>query len=209
MTEQLEQQEKPTFLLNNRGFQTPINEIKPQDLLKNDLVIKLANEAKVLSKAHADFKSNVFSEVNDLISLVAGEYNAVIGGAKGNVSLTSYDQKLRIQIGIADQISFGSEIHVAKQLITEVIEDELADTSSFIAQLMRDAFEADKQGQYNKNRILALRKYRDSNKTEKWEMAMKALDEAIIASDSKTYITSHERNIQGAWVPITLANKSL
>jgi len=205
----IEQQDKPTFLINSRGFRTPIDDIKPQDLLKNDLVIKLANEAKALSKAHDDFKRNVFSEVNDLIALVAGEYNSTIGGAKGNVSLTSYDQKLRIQIGIADQISFGAEIDIAKQLITEVIEDELADTSSFIAQLMRDAFEADKQGQYNKNRILALRKYRDANKSDKWEMAMKALDEAIIASDSKTYITFQERNIQGAWVQIPLVSKSL
>lgn len=201
--------EKPKFLLNHRGFQTPVAEIKPQDLIKNDLVLKLVKEAKAQSKAHDDFKRLVFSEVNDLIALVANEYDVTIGGAKGNVSLTSFDQKLRIQVGIADQISFGAEIDIAKQLITEVIEEELADTSSFIAQLMRDAFEADKQGQYNKNRILALRKYRDANKTDKWGLAMKALDEAIIASNSKTYITFQERNIQGAWVQIPLVSKSL
>lgn len=208
MTEQITE-EKPTFLINSRGFQTPINEIKPQDLLKHDLVTELAEQAKAQSKAHEDFKKKVFSEVNDLISLVANEYDVSIGGAKGNVSLTSFDQKKRIQVGIADQISFGQEIDIAKQLITEVIEDELADTSSFIAQLMRDAFEADKQGQYNKNRILALRKYRDSNKSDKWGNAMKALDEAIICSNSKTYITFQERNIQGAWVQIPLVSKSL
>ncbi|WP_085299286.1 DUF3164 family protein [Cognaticolwellia mytili] len=205
----IEQQEKPTFLLNARGFQTPIDDIKPQDILKHDLVTALAKEAKALSKTHYDFKRKTFTEVNNLISLVAGEYDVNIGGAKGNVSLTSYDQKLRIQVGIADQISFGAEIDIAKQLITEVIEDELSDTNSFITQLMRDAFEADKQGHYNKNRILALRKYRDANKTEKWEAAMKALDEAIICSDSKTYITFQERNIEGAWVQIPLVSKSL
>lgn len=197
------------FLVNSRGFQTPIDQIKPQDLIKHDLVIALTQQAKEQSKAHDDFKRRVFSEVNDLIALVADEYKATFGGAKGNVSLTSFDQKLRIQIGIADQISFGAEIDIAKQLITEVIEDELAETSSFISQLMRDAFEADKQGHYNKNRILALRKYRDANKSEKWENAMKALDEAIITSDSKTYITFQEKNIEGAWKQIPLVSKSL
>lgn len=197
------------FLVNSRGFQTPIDQVKPQDLIKHDLVTELAKQAKAQSKAHDDFKRLVFSEVNDFIALVADEYKATIGGAKGNITLTSFDQKLRIQVGIADQISFGAEIDIAKQLITEVIEEELADTSSFIAQLMRDAFEADKQGQYNKNRILALRKYRDANKSEKWENAMKALDEAIIASDSKTYITFQERNIEGAWKQIPLVSKSL
>jgi hypothetical protein len=201
--------EKPKFLMNSRGFQTPISEIKPQDLLKHDLVTELTNQAKEQSKAHEDFKRKVFSEVNDLIALVADEYEVSIGGAKGNVSLTSFDQKKKIQVGIADQISFGTEIDIAKQLITEVIEDELADTSSFIAQLMRDAFESDKQGLYNKNRILALRKYRDANKSDKWSNAMKALDEAIICSSSKTYITFQERNIQGAWVQIPLVSKSL
>jgi hypothetical protein len=207
MTQVIE--EKPKFLMNSRGFQTPIEDIKPQDLLKHDLVMQLTAQAKEQSKAHEDFKKRVFSEVNDLIALVADEYEVSIGGAKGNVSLTSFDQKKKIQVGIADQISFGSEIDIAKQLITEVIEDELADTSSFIAQLMRDAFESDKQGLYNKNRILALRKYRDANKSDKWVNAMKALDEAIICSNSKTYITFQERNIQGAWVQIPLVSKSL
>lgn len=201
--------EKPKFLLNNRGYQVPVEEIKPQDLLKHDLVTELTKQAKEQSKAHEDFKRKVFSEVNDLIALVAGEYNVTIGGAKGNVSLTSFDQKKKIQVGIADQISFGSEIDIAKQLITEVIEEELAETSGFITQLMRDAFEADKQGHYNKNRILALRKYRDANKSDKWSNAMKALDEAIICSGSKTHITFLERNIQGAWIQIPLVSKSL
>jgi hypothetical protein len=201
--------DKPTFLLNSRGFEVPVTDIKPQDLLKHDMVTELIKQAKEQSKAHEDFKSKVFSEVNDLISLVANEYDVTIGGAKGNVSLTSFDQKKKVQVGIADQISFGSEIDVAKQLITEVIEEELAETSGFITQLMRDAFEADKQGQYNKNRILALRKYRDANKSDKWANAMKALDEAIIASSSKTYITFQEKNAQGAWVQIPLVSKSL
>ncbi len=206
MTEAIEQ---PKFLLNSRGYQIPVSEIKPQDLLKHDLVTVLTQQAKEQSKAHEDFKRKVFSEVNDLIALVASEYEVTIGGARGNVSLTSFDQKKRIQIGIADQISFGAEIDIAKQLITEVIEEELAETSGFIAQLMRDAFEADKQGQYNKNRILALRKYRDANKSDKWGNAMKALDEAIISGSTKTYITFQEKNIQGAWEQIPLVSKSL
>ena len=199
----------PEFLLNNRGFKVPYDQVSTQDLLRNELVLSLTAEAKVLSKTHDDFKRRVFSETNDLISLLAAEYDVQIGGKKGNITLTSFDNKSRIQIGVADLISFGAEIDVAKQLISEVIEDELADTSNFIADLMRDAFEADKQGQYNKNRILTLRKYRNSNPSEKWKNAMQALDDAIIASDSKTYILFHEKNEFGAWVKIPLVSKSL
>lgn len=201
--------EKPEYLMNSRGFKVPFDIIATQDLLRNDLVLKLTAEAKVLSKAHDDFKRNVFSEANDLISLLAAEYNVQIGGTKGNITLSSFDNKSKIQIGVADQIAFGAEIDIAKKLITEVIEEELSDSSTFIADLLRDAFEADKQGQYNKNRILTLRKYRNANASDKWKEAMKALDDAIIASSSKTYIKFYEKNEFGGWEQIPLVSKSL
>lgn len=206
----IEQQvEHPEFLMNSRGFKVPFDTIPAQDLLRNDLVLKLTGQAKVLSKSHDEFKRNVFSEANDLVSLLASEYNTEIGGTKGNITLSSFDNKSKIQIGVADQISFGAEIDIAKKLITEVIEEELSESSNFIADLLRDAFEADKQGQFNKNRILTLRKYRNANESDKWKEAMKALDDAIIASNSKTYINFYEKNEFGAWVQVPLVSKSL
>ena len=202
-------QKKPEFYTNTRGFQVPAADMKPQDILKHDLVLEQIIEAKRLSKMHSDFKRKSFSEVNDLISLVASEYDTKFGGAKGNISLTSFDGKYRISVNIDDQINFGPEIDVAKQLINEVIDEELADSSGFIVQLVRDAFETDKQGNYNKIRILALRKYRDANQSEKWQNAMKALDDGIIAGSSKTYLNYQERDQFGAWKQIPLASQSL
>lgn len=205
----MDQENTIETLTNPRGFQVPISEVSPTDLLKNEMVSKFIAQAEELSRAHDDFKRRVFTEVHDLIALIAEDYGVKIGGTKGNVTLSSFDNRSKIQIGIDDQISFGPEIDVAKQLITEVIEAELEDSSSFISQIMRDAFETDREGQYNKNRIMALRKYRDLNESPKWANAMKALDAAIIACSSKTYITFHQRNEFGKWIQIPLVSKSL
>lgn len=205
-----EQQEKTAiFYTNSRGYKVPEDQMTAQDILKHELVVDKIAKAKALSQMHDDFKREVFSDVQDFISLIADEYNVKIGGIKGNITLTSFDGKSKIAVGIDDQISFGPEIDIAKQLITQVIEDELADTSSFISDLMRDAFEADKQGQYNKNRILALRKYRNANDSDDWASAMKALDDAIIAGSSKTYIRFFETNEFGKWIQIPMVSTSL
>ena len=197
------------FYTNSRGYKVPEDQMMPQDILKHELVTSHIAKAKALSQMHDDFKRQVFGDVQDFIALIADEYNVKIGGVKGNITLTSFDGKSKIAVGIDDQISFGPEIDIAKQLITQVIEDELADTSNFIGDLMRDAFEADKQGQYNKNRILALRKYRNANDSDDWAAAMKALDDAIIAGSSKTYIRFFETNEFGKWIQIPLVSKSL
>jgi len=204
-----QQEQAIEFYTNSRGYKVPKEQMVPQDILKHELVINHIAKAKALSQMHDDFKRQVFGDVQDFIGLIADEYNVKIGGVKGNITLTSFDGKSKIAVGIDDQISFGPEIDIAKQLITQVIEDELAETSSFISDLMRDAFEADKQGQYNKNRILALRKYRNANDSDDWAAAMKALDDAIIAGSSKTYIRFFETNEFGKWIQIPLVSKSL
>lgn len=199
----------PEFYINSRGYKVPAEQMAPQDVLKHELVIEKIAKAKALSQMHDEFKREVFSNIQDFIALIADEYQVKMGGLKGNITLTSFDGKSKIVVGIDDQISFGPEIDIAKQLITKVIEQELADTSSFISDLVRDAFEADKQGHYNKNRILALRKYRNANDSEDWLLAMKALDDAIIASSSKTYIRFFEANEYGKWQQIPMVSKSL
>jgi len=209
MTTEIQQQEKPAFYINTRGFQVPADQMAAQDIIKHDLITDLIEQAKALSATHSEFKRKAFGEIHDFISLVANEYNVKVGGPKGNITLTSFCGKNKITIAIDDQISFGPEIDIARQLINEVIVEELADSSGFISQLVRDAFEADKQGNYNKNRILALRKYRDANSTDKWKNAMTALDDGIIAGSSKTYLKFQERDQFGAWHLIPLANQSL
>jgi len=207
MTEQLLEQEERIFI-NPNGFHVPESEMAPQNILKDDMIMELIGKAKKLSAEINDFKSKVFTDTQDFIALLSHEYNLESKSTHGNLTFTSFDGKSQIKISIADQITFGAEIDIAKQLINEVMKEELADVNNFLREIVTDAFQTNNDGQYNKGRILTLRKYRSSNDTDKWQDAMRAIDDGIISGGSKTYITFHERNKFGKWIQIPLASKN-
>ncbi len=199
------------YLKNSRGFEVPVNKIAESDLLKNELVCIMVEDAKALSELHDEFKRKVFNQVNDFISKLASMYQVEIGGAKGNVNLTSYDGRKKVEVGVADQITFGPEINIAKELIDLVVNEKLESVGDdrLLREIVQDAFSTNSDGNYNKARIMALRKYRLASDNENWATAMQALDDAIILSSTKTYVRFYERNLQGAWVHIPLVSKSL
>jgi len=203
--------QEPEFFVNSRGFKVPKEQMAPQDILKNEMVMKHIARAKELSKMHDEFKRQVFSDVQDFIALLADHYDVEVKQGKGNVTLTSFDGKSQIKVAIDDVITFGPEIDLAKQLINEVAEELLGDKEDdqLLNAIITDAFQADKEGNYNKSRILSLRRYRNYSDMEKWKQAMEALDDGIIAGSTKTYIRFSQRNEYGASVPIALASKSL
>ncbi|WP_046007023.1 DUF3164 family protein [Pseudoalteromonas rubra] len=211
MSEVTPNKEERTFLINARGFQVPLDKIAPQDIEKHDLVTRVVGDAEALSELHDEFKRKVFGDVNEFVAELAHKYNVEVGGAKGNVTLTSYDVKHKVEVGVADQITFGPEINVAKELIDKVINEKLESLGEdqLLRDVTQDAFSTNSDGNYNKARIMALRKYRMASDSEDWTAAMQALDDAIILSSTKTYVRFYKRNAQGGWVHIPLVSKSL
>ena len=201
---------EPRIFMNPQGFKVTEDDMKPQAVLTHDLVSESIDKALELSATIDKFKRDVFRNINDLVALLAAEYNTDISTDKGNMTFSSFDGKRQIVIGVDDVISFGAEIDIAKKLINEVVDEELgASQSELLRRVAIDAFQADKQGNYNKNRILALRKYRGASKSEKWANAMTALDDGIIAGSTKTYIRFYQKNEWGKKVQIPLSSTSL
>ncbi|MBD1584863.1 DUF3164 family protein [Pseudoalteromonas sp. S16_S37] len=201
------------FLINRSGYKVPANKVSDNDKAQNTLVLELVQRAKQLSAEHEDFKRGVYSQVNDFIADMAHSYNVEIGGTKGNITLTSFDGKSRVKVGVADDISFGPEILIAKELFLGVVNgllNKLDDEAQLIKDIVMNAFETDKEGQYSKTKIMELRsKYRYSHKSDDWAAGMEAIDDAFIFGSTKTYVRFHERNELGAWIQIPLVSKSL
>ena len=197
------------YMTNSRGFKVPLSQVPESEQLKDNLVTQALSDVLELSRHVEAFKKRIFSDVQDLNGILAEKYHTEIGGTKGNISLTSFDGKSKVDVCIDDDITFGPEINHAKALITKCIEEELDGASDFIRNLVRDAFEVNSQGQYNKNRIFTLRKYRTSQSSDDWQNAMQALDDAVIHSESKTYMRFYQRNEYGKWEQIPLSSKKL
>ena len=116
------------YLRDAKGSLVPITAIRAADLLMDELVREMVAEAVKLSADIAAFKVSSFRRVGELQALIAQQYNAKIGGPKGNITLSSFDGCQKVQIQAADQLEFGPELEAAKALIDECL-NEWAATS--------------------------------------------------------------------------------
>lgn len=176
---------------NAQGHLIPESLIKPIDLERDRLVAELVAAATVLSNQMLAFKKKVFGDFDAFVQLSAEEYKVSVGGKKGNVTLFSFDGRYKVQIQTSDRIAFDERLQAAKALIDQCIAAWSAGSSPEILALVQQAFNADKEGNLNTGRILALR--RMEIKDERWQQAMKAIGESVQVVGSKQYIRFYER----------------
>jgi hypothetical protein len=187
------------------GFQ-PIETIKPQHLLEDEATRKILRYAIPLSDQIARFKSHTFDDIGAHEALLAQEYNATLGGRKGNKTLQTVDGLFKVQVRIADHLEFGPELQTAKSLFDQCLNEWAADTQPELRSLITDAFQTDKAGNISRTRIFVL--LRVESQDERFLEAQRATREAIRVVGSKTYITCHRRaSHEAEWehVPINMA----
>lgn len=191
------------YKTDSYGRLIPIDTIKPIDLARDDLVGEIVAQARVQSAALAEFKSKTFSDIQAFIELSAEQYNAKVGGNKGNVTLMSFDGRYKVQRACQEHITFDERLQAAKALIDACLTDWTSNASHEIRVLIDRAFEVNKQGHLNTGRILALR--RVDIKDKRWLSAMDAISESIQVVGSKSYVRVYERRGNtDEYVPISL-----
>ena len=158
---------------------------------RDRLVNELIAGAKGLSGEIGNFKAKVFGDVSAFVQLSAEEYGLKVGGKKGNVTLFSFDGRYKVLMATADNIAFDERLQAAKGLIDECIAAWSAGSSPEIMVLVQQAFNADKEGNLNTGRILALRRL--EIKDERWQRAMTAIGESVQVVGSKQYCRFYER----------------
>jgi hypothetical protein len=185
------------------GRLVPLASIRPVDLCRDAIVIKLAQQAQGISDILRTFKERSFDEIATFIQLSSEEYGVSIGGTKGNVSLMSFDGKYKIQRQVQETISFDERLHAAKDLIDQCITGWAEGSPAELHALINDAFQVDKAGNINTGRILALRRLAITD--ARWSEAMRAIGEAVQIVGSTSYIRVYERDDEtGKYLPISL-----
>jgi hypothetical protein len=191
------------FRVNAQGLHVHESLIKPIDIERDRLVNEMIDAAKTLSAGIGVFKSRVFGDVASFVDQSAKKYGLKVGGAKGNVTLFSFDGRYKILMATADTISFDERLQAAKGLIDECIATWSAGSSPEIMVLVQQAFDVDKAGKLNTGRILGLRRL--EIKDARWQRAMKAIGESVQVVGSKQYARFYERlGDTDQYVPISL-----
>jgi hypothetical protein len=191
------------YLQNAQGHLVPNELVTPIDLARDSLVHEIVAAAQALQEKMIAFKVRAMDDIAAFIQLSAEQYNAKLGGEKGNVTLTSYDGHYRIVRTNADYLTFDERLIAAKTLIDECIHRWAQGSSVEIQALVEHAFQTDKAGKINTARVLGLTRL--DIKDPQWRKAMQAIRDSIQISGSRSYVRIYERvGDSDQWRPIVL-----
>lgn len=185
------------------GTLTPESKIKPIDKARDKTVRVMVSQAKQLAELIAKFRKAALAEIDSFVVASAAEYDARLGGKKGNVQLITYDGRLKVVRAIQETLAFDERLQVAQSLIGERIHEWSKGSNANIKVLVNQAFQVDKQGKVSTSRVLGLRQLNIDD--PQWKKAMEAISDSIKTVSSKAYIRFYERDeATGEYVAIPL-----
>lgn len=188
---------------NASGHLVPLAQIKEQDLLRDEVVVRLAGRALALNKALAEFKRDALAEIDDLVRICGDRYGAQLGGPKGNVQAASFDGGFKLIRSTAERIAFTEEIEAAKALINNCIIRWSEGADDKIRVLVDRAFRTDSKGQIKTSAVLEL--LRLEIQDDEWKRAMTAIRDSIQNTGTAVYVRVYQRNEKtGAYDAIVL-----
>jgi hypothetical protein len=194
------------YMRDAQGRLVPVELVRPEHLIEDQLVHKLHRDASALSEQLRAFRENGFSEIEAHLDLLAEKFKAERGGQRGNLTLSTFDGSLRVQVAVGDRLELGPELQAAKALVDKCIHAWSKGASVELKAIVNDAFDVDKSGKLNVDRILALRRLSIEDPT--WLKAMEAISAAIRVVSTKRYLRLYAAGRDGklSQVPLDLAS---
>lgn len=194
--------EQAGYRQNAQGHLVPENLIRPVDKLRDDVVLKLIENAKVVRQQMAAFKIEALAQIADFVDLSASEYGVEYGGAKGNVVLTSFDGRYQVRRAVGDHRVFDERIQAAKSLIDKCVIEWSDGANDNLKALVDHAFRVNKQGRIDVNQVLSLRQIAIDD--PRWQEAMDAIADSIQVTGTSQYLRLYERQANGKYEQISL-----
>lgn len=194
------------YMKNALGHLVPRANVREQDLMRDEVARNLASQASALNQALSDFKKKALGDMADLIKIAGERYEVTLGGKKGNVSISSYDGKYKVQRSVADRIQFTEEIEAAKALINQCIARWSEGANDNIRAIVDRAFSKDTKGQIKTSAVLDLMRLEIDD--AEWKRAMEAIRDSIQTTGTAIYVRVYERigdSDQYKAIPLDLA----
>lgn len=191
------------YLRDAKGNLVPLTAVKPVDLLVDELVRGIIQRAQVMSDALAQFRVDTFEQIRSLQELLDQQYGATIGGAKGNMTLSTFDGCQQVKVQVADLFDFGPELLSAKSIIDECLKEWAGGSPAELRAIVNNAFSVEKEGQINRAGLLMLLRVHSDD--PRWNRAMDAIRDSMRTIGSREYMRCFRRPAHdGKWQGITL-----
>lgn len=175
------------YLENAQGALIPETNVKPEDKLEDTLVRELVADAKEINELLSAFRAKALGEVMEFKALIAEKYNAHKGGAKGNMGLSSYDGREKVQVSVSDLVVLKSaQMAAAKEILDDMMMRWSDGANDNLKIVFDQAFQVNKQGNIDTQRVLSLKSLEVDDPD--WPSFQKAIKDAIKVTSTKTYI---------------------
>ncbi|MCL1920839.1 MAG: DUF3164 family protein [Kiritimatiellaeota bacterium] len=190
------------YMMNALGHWVPEAQVREIDKVRDGLVHKMVEGARMLEGHARKFREACFAQVSDLVELAAQEHGVAMGGEKGNLQLTSYDGRMKVVRANDSQITFTEGMTVARKMIFDCIGKWSEGADRNLAALVHKAFETDRQGHLSASKILGILscKIEDAD----WMRAMDVIRNSIQMVGTKAYIRFYEKDEAGEFRQVAL-----
>lgn len=179
------------YMRNPAGHLVPRDQVREQDLLRDQVAADLADRAINIHHQLKAFKARALADIADLVRVSAEKYKVSIGGEKGNVTVTTFDGRFKVIRAYAERIVFTEEIEAARALINACIVRWSEGANPHIRALVDRAFRTDSRGQIKMSAVLEL--LRLDIKDDEWQRAMQAIRDSIQSTGTAVYVRVYER----------------
>jgi len=125
-----------------------------------------------------------------------------LGGPKGNVTLTSFDGRYRVQRVSADRITYTEEMEVAKAKVFECIRSWSDESNKHLVTIATNAFRLNRQGEISVSRVAEMMRIEIDD--PEWKKAMEAVKDSLAVSGKAIYVRVQERMKDGAYKTVSL-----
>lgn len=185
------------------GGLVPLKNVKDHHKLEDQTVRICIAYAMELSAIVARFRVHTLDDVTAFCDELAEKFGGKRGGTKGNITLKTYDDCMKVEIKSQQFFQYGSELQQAKALVDQFIAENSEGANSELLTFLTHAFQVDQEGKVNRSRMVQLKRLEIDNDT--WRKAMAALDAAERPASSKLYVRfGMRKTVDDAWTSISV-----
>ena len=191
------------FIINRYGHRIRLSQLPARVQLEHQTVKMLIARAEMVRATLQVFRQGAFADIDGFMAVLKETYGAGRGGTRGGTVLESVDGLTKIEVSVADTLTFGPELQAARDLIDRCIEKWSVGAHENLKAVVNDAFRVGASGRLDVNRVVGLRRLEIND--DDWRMAMTAIADALRPSGSRQYIRFHTRpNVDAKWEQVVL-----
>lgn len=190
--------------LDAEGDGMRADKVPAYDKKKDKLVRRIIQKALKVSQTLLDLKEMTAQNITTFLDELASNYGREEGGKLGNVTLSTYDRRFKIERSIQKREAVNEKVTILIEMVDECAQRWAKGANKNAQVVMSRYFKRDKEGNYDVRSLRDLKRLPVED-DEQWNVAMELLDDCIDVVSSCTYYRFWVRDDNGGFRSIAMS----